>query len=116
MAKMFYLGELMKKWKQIITAGLVVAVLLLLATTGAYLFLDDAILLGLIASRFEATTGTRISYRQDATVTRTLSPAFTFNDLVVEDQDKTFLFSSSSLLLQVSMPGLLAGKLEITRL
>lgn len=101
---------------RIIGATLLIPALLLLAAGGVYLFLDSATLVGLIATRLEAASGTRITYGHDAALTRTLAPTLLVKDLLVEDDHERFLLKIDSLQLQISLPGLLAGKLEFHRL
>lgn len=106
----------METIKRIIVCVLLLAALLPLAATGAFLLVDHATLAALIIHHLEQASGARISYQQDAVITRTLSPAFSVNDLAIEDAGGNYRIHSSSLQLQISLPGLLAGRLEIPRL
>lgn len=106
----------MKTSKRIIAWALLIAALPLLAATGAYLLVDDATLAALIIHRLERATATRISYRQDAVITRTLSPTFSVNDLSIENTAGNYLILSHSLQLRISLAGLLAGRLDVRRL
>ncbi len=90
--------------------------LLLLAVIGTYRFLGDDTLVGLITERLEAASGTRIRYLPDATITRTLEPSLSLNDLVVEDGRQRYSVHVDSLQIQVSLPALIFRKLEILRL
>ncbi len=106
----------MKTSKRFIAWALFIAALPLLAATGAYLLVDDATLAALIIHRLEQATATRISYRQDAVITRTLSPTFSVNDLSIENTAGNYLILIHSLQLQISLAGLLAGRLDVPRL
>ena len=102
--------------KRIITWILSIAVLLLVAAIGTYLLIDDATLASQLTKRIEAASGTQITYRQDASITRTWAPLFTLNDLVIEDIDGRFAVATSLLQLQLSLPALLLGRLDVPRL
>ncbi|MEW6520834.1 MAG: AsmA-like C-terminal region-containing protein [Thermodesulfobacteriota bacterium] len=106
----------MKTSKRGIAWTLFIAALPLLAAAGAYLLVDDATLASLISHRLEQATATRISYRQDAVITRTLSPTLSVKDLSIENTAGNYQLHTSSLQLQISLPGLLAGRLDVPRL
>ena len=100
-----------------ILAALLAAFSLVLLTAGsAWLLVDDATLVTWLVKRAESVSGTRISYRDGAHITRTLAPALDLNDLVVEDIEGKYQVESRSLLIQVSLPYLLLGRVDIPRL
>jgi hypothetical protein len=88
----------------------------ILAAGGAWLVVDDATLVTWLVKRVESASDTRISYREDAEVTRTLAPVLSLNELVVEDVEGGYRVETRSLLIQVSLPYLLAGRVDIPRL
>jgi len=102
--------------RRIFAALLAVFVTVVLAAGGAWLVTDDATLVAWLVKRVESASDTRISYREDAEVTRTLSPVLSLNDLVVEDAEGKYRVETRSLLVQVSLPYLLAGRVDIPRL
>lgn len=106
----------MKTLKRIIICVLLLAALLQLAAIAAYRLVAHPTLAALIIHHLEQAAGARITYQQDAVITRTLSPTFSVNDLAIEDADGNYRIHSSSLQLQISLTGLLAGRLEIPRL
>lgn len=101
---------------RVFTALLAVFSLVFLAAGSAWLLVDDATLVTWLVKRVESVSDARISYRDDAHVTRTLSPALTLNDLVVKDIDGGYRVETRSLLIQVSLPYLLLGRVDIPRL
>lgn len=103
----------MKILKQIFAVMFCVLTLLVLAVTLTFLFIDNATLMAQIAKKIESATGTRISYGKDAIVTRTLSPTITIKDLNIEDTNTHLKIHTNLLQLQVSLPELLMGRLEI---
>ena len=103
----------MKILKTIIISALLLLVIPIIIATGAYLFVSDTILVPLMSNYLESATGTRITYRHDAKITRTLSPSFHVTDLVIEDEDKGISAQVSELQLQVNLFSLLSGKLDV---
>ena len=93
-----------------------VFIFLIIACTGGYLLIGNTTLVALVTKGIESSTGTRIYYQKDAKITRTLSPVLSIKNLILEDGDKQFTIHSNSLKLQVSLPGLLFGKLKIPML
>jgi hypothetical protein len=102
--------------RRIFAALLAVLVTVVLAAGGAWLVTDDATLVAWLVKRVESASDTRISYREDAGVTRTLAPVLSLNGLVVEDIGGEFRVETRSLLIQVSLPYLLVGRVDIPRL
>lgn len=102
--------------KRVLATMLSVFALLLLAAGGAYLVIDNATMAAWLSKQLEATTGTNITYANDAEITRTLKPTISLNKLMVADLKKNFKVQISSLQLQVSLPALLLGQLDIPRL
>ncbi|HED18085.1 MAG TPA: hypothetical protein ENI74_01095, partial [Gammaproteobacteria bacterium] len=102
--------------RRVIPALLAVLSLVLLTVGSAWLLVDDATLVTWLVKRVESVTGTRISYRDGAHITRTLSPVLNFNSLVVDDIEGRFQVETDSLLIQVNLPYLLVGRVDIPRL
>lgn len=103
----------MKILKKIIISVLIFLVIPVLIAAGAYLFMSDATLVPLMSNYLESATGTRITYHNDAAITRTLSPSFHATNLIIEDENKGFSAQFSSLQLQVSLLSLFSGKLDV---
>jgi hypothetical protein len=100
-----------------LTVGLLLFIATLLAAfTGTYFLVDDATIVALLTKRLARASNTHITYRQDAAITRTLAPTLNINELLIQDNNKKFQVSTSSLHLQLSLPGLLSGKLDIPQL
>ncbi len=99
----------------VLTAALSLAGVML-AAAAVYLFVSDAALVAWIAKRTESATGVSISYQAPVKLSRTLSPTLTVTDLAVADAATGYRVSTSSLELQVSLPRLLLGQLDVPRL
>ncbi|WP_455235412.1 hypothetical protein, partial [Thiogranum longum] len=102
----------------ITTKRLLIAIVLGLSVAIAgiatsYLLVSDATLVRLITERLEAASGAQVSYAPKGTVTRGLSPTLNLTDLAVADADKGYRFETSSLQIQLSLPRLLLGELDI---
>ncbi|MFQ5644326.1 MAG: AsmA-like C-terminal region-containing protein [Thiogranum sp.] len=102
--------------RRVFSALLAVLSLVVLTAGGAWLVVDDATLLGWLVKRVESVSGTRISYRADAAITRTLSPVLQLNGLVVEDIEGKYRVETRSLSMQLNLPYLLVGRVDIPRL
>ncbi|MDA3915645.1 MAG: AsmA family protein [Deltaproteobacteria bacterium] len=103
----------MKILKQFFTATLIIITILIIGVITAYLLVSDTTLITWITRGVEHAAGSRISYGTDGRITRTLSPVLSMNDFVFEDENKSLKFNTSSLKIQVNLPGLLFGRLEI---
>ena len=106
----------MKSTRRILAALLAALAAVLLAAGSAWLLVDDATLVAWLVKRVESASETRISYQQGASVTRTLTPVLSLEGLVVEDTEGKYRFETRSLLIQASLPWLLAGRVDIPRL
>jgi hypothetical protein len=102
--------------KRTLVAVLAVICAALVIAAGAFLVVDDATLISLLVKRLESVSESRISYGDDAAVTRTLKPELSLNKLVIDDVDERYRFETGSLKLKVSLPGLLIGRLDIPHL
>ncbi len=102
--------------KRIFSALLAAFSLILLTAGGAWLLIDDATLVTWLVKHAESASDTRISYQDDAHITRTLLPALRLNGLVVEDIEGKYRVETSSLLIQVNLAYLLTGRVDIPRL
>jgi len=103
----------MKNIKRIIVGLLLVIATLLVALTGTYLLVGNETLVALLAKQLGEASNTHITYRQDATITRTLAPTLSINELLIQDKKGKFQVSINSLQLQVSLPPFLQGKLDV---
>ncbi len=102
--------------RRVFAALLAAVSLVLLAAGSVWLVVDDATLVGWLVKRVESASGVHIRYRDDARVTRTLSPVLSLNGLVIEDADGKYRAETRSLQVEVSLPQLLLGRLDIPRL
>jgi uncharacterized protein YhdP len=102
--------------KRMLAGILFVFVCLALGVTGTFLLVDNKTVMALITRQIESATGTRISYGKNAAMTRTLSPMITIHDLKIADTSTHLQVDSSLLQLQISLPGILKGRLEIPKL
>lgn len=89
---------------------------LVVAAAGAWYGIPDSTLVSFLVKRIERAGDLRISYRDDARITRTLSPELSLHNLVIEDTRGRIHIESRSLNLQVSLPLLLTGRLDIPQL
>ena len=102
--------------KRIIIGVCIGFVAVLLALEAVWLMVSDTVLFAFVDEHLESSLGARISYQQPAKITRTLSPELSVAGLVVADNDKRYRFQTSSLQVQISLPKLLFGKLDVSRL
>ena len=106
----------MRTARHILVVTLIVLCAFLAGAIGAFLLVDDATLVSYLARQVESATGTRIEYADGAGVSRSTSPVLTLDELVVADTEDQYRIEADSLLLEISLPGLLAGRLDISRL
>ncbi len=106
----------MKSVKRILAAALVLLAAVLLATISIYLLVDDATLVSHLVKRLESSSDIRVLHRGDANITRTLTPTLTVDDLVMADTGRQYRVETGSLEVQVSLPRLLLGQLDIPHL
>lgn len=102
--------------KRFFTATLLLLCLTLSTVYGAYQLADDATLVAWIAKRLEEISGTRISYGNDATISRTLSPTLTVSKLSIADATNRYEFDTNSLQVEINLIRLLVRQLDIARL
>ncbi len=102
--------------RRIFAGALLVLGMVVLGATTAWLLVEDATLVSLLVKRLETASDTRISYLEGATISRTWAPELIFSDLVVDDSEGRYRFETSSLQLKVSLPSLLAGRVDIPHL
>ena len=102
--------------KRAIVGALVVLAAVLLGATGAWLSVDDATLVPLLVKRLETASDTRISYQDDASISRTWAPELSVDNLVVADRGDAYRLETSSLQLKVSLSSLLTGRVDIPHL
>ncbi|MEE9120831.1 MAG: AsmA family protein [Syntrophobacteria bacterium] len=106
----------MKSFKRILAAALVLLGAVLLAIISIYLLVDDATLVSHLVKRLESSSDIRVLHRGDAHITRTLTPTLTVDDLVMADTGRQYRVETGSLEVQISLPRLLLGQLDIPHL
>ena len=106
----------MKLFKRILAAALVVLGVVLLAIISLYLLVDDATLVSHLVKRLESSSDIRVLHRGNARITRTFTPTLTVNGLVIADTGKPYRIETASLEVQISLPRLLFGQLDIPHL
>jgi len=102
--------------KRVLLSGALILSGIVLAAAAAYLFVSDEMLVAWIAKQAESATGVSIGYQAPVKLSRTLSPTLTVTDLVVTDTQSGYRLRTSSVEIQVSLPRLLLGQLDIPRL
>jgi hypothetical protein len=102
--------------KRIFVTVLVTLGAVLLGATGAWLLVDDATLVSLLVKRLESASDTHISYQDDASISRTWTPELSISELIVDDAGGRYRVETRSLQLQLNLPGLLTGRLDVPRL
>ncbi len=88
----------------------------LLGAVGVFLFADDARLISFLIKRLETATDTRIHYAADAAISRKAAPTLSLHELVIDDVEERYRIETGSLLVQISLPRLLVGQLDVERL
>ena len=106
----------MKAVKRILVAALVLLGAVLLAIISVYLLVDDTTLVSKLVEQLESSSDIRVLHRGDAHITRTLTPTLTVDDLVMADTGKRYRVQTASLEVQISLPRLLLGQLDIPHL
>jgi autotransporter translocation and assembly factor TamB len=106
----------MQLFKRILAAALVVLGVVLLAIISLYLLVDDASLVSHLVERLESSSDIRVLHRGEARITRTFTPTLTVDGLVVADTGKQYRIETASLDVQISLPKLLLGRLDIAHL
>ena len=106
----------MKSVKRILAVALVLLGAALLAIISIYLLVDDTTLVSKLVEQLESSSDIRVLHRGDAHITRTLTPTLTVDDLVMADPGKQYRVETASLEVQISLPRLLLGQLDIPHL
>ncbi len=106
----------MKSVKRILAAALVLLGAVLLTIISVYLLVDDTTLVSKLVEQLESSSDIRVLHRGDAHITRTLTPTLTVDDLVMTDTGKQYRVETGSLEVQISLPRLLLGQLDIPHL
>jgi len=105
-----------KTFKRILAAALVLLGAALLIVTSIYLLVDDATLFAQMVKQLESSSDIRVLHQGDARITRTLTPTLTVDDLVIADAGRQYQVATGSLEVQISLPRLLLGRLDIPKL
>jgi uncharacterized protein involved in outer membrane biogenesis len=103
----------MKSVKRILAAALILLGAVLLVIISVYLLVDDATLVTHLVKRLESSSDIRILHRGDGSITRSLTPTLTVDDLVMADAGRQYRVETSSLEVQISLPRLFLGQLDI---
>jgi len=106
----------MKSVKRILAAALVLLGAAFLVIVSIYLLVDDATLVSHLVKRLESSSDIRVLHRGDANITRTLTPTLTVDDLVMADTGRQYRVETASLEVQISLPRLLLGQLDMPHL
>ena len=106
----------MKTLKRILAAALVLLGAVLLVIISFYLLVDDATVFGQIVKQLESSSDIRVLHRGDVHISRTLTPTLTVDDLVIADTGGQYRVKTGSLEVQISLPRLLLGQLDIPHL
>jgi hypothetical protein len=102
--------------KRIFLVSLAVLVTCLIILTTMYLVIDDATLVSWARERLADATGIEISSQEPIHLSRTLSPTLSARDLLIRDPANGSRIETSELTLQISLPALVLGRLEILQL
>lgn len=102
--------------KRIFLVSLAVLVTCLIVLITIYLVIDDATLVSWAKERLADATGIEISSQEPIHLSRTLSPTLSARDLLIRDPANGSRIETSELTLQISLPALVLGKLEILQL
>ncbi len=103
----------MKTLRRSLAYALLAVGLIILGAIGAWVLVDDATLVSLLVKRVESLSDTRIGYQEGASISRTWAPELRINRLAVDDAKGQFQIETRSLRLQISLPELLRGRLDI---
>ncbi|UCF03378.1 MAG: hypothetical protein JSV14_07000, partial [Deltaproteobacteria bacterium] len=106
----------MKSLKRILAVALILLGAVLLAIISVYLLVDDTTLVSKLVEQLESSSDIRVLRRGEAHITRTLAPTLTVDGLVVADTGKQYRVETASLEVQISLPRLLLGQLDIPHL
>jgi hypothetical protein len=105
-----------KTVKRILTTALALFTAVLLVIISLYLLVDDATLFGYMVKRLEASSAIRVVHWDDAHISRTLTPTLAVDDLVITDTGRQYRAETASLQVQISLPRLVLGQLDIPHL
>jgi hypothetical protein len=105
-----------KTLKRILVAALILFGAVFLVVISLYLLVDDATLFAQIVKQLESSSDIRVLHRGDAHITRTLRPTLTVDDLVIGDAAKRYRVKAASFEVQISLPQLFLGQLDVPRL
>lgn len=77
-----------------------------------YLLVPDKTLLNFVAQQIQEHSAYNVSFQQPASLSRTLRPTLRIADLEMRSKDDRVSFQSNDVLVQISLPGLLMGRIE----
>jgi uncharacterized protein involved in outer membrane biogenesis len=105
-----------KTLKRILLAALALFVAVLLVIISLYLLVDDATLFAYVVKQLESSSAIRVVHWDDAHISRTLTPTLAVDDLVITDTGRQYRAATASLQVQISLPRLLLGQLDVPHL
>ena len=106
----------MKTLKRILAAALILLGAVLLVIISLYLLVDDATLFAQLAKKLESSSDLRVLHRGEVHITRSLTPTLSVDDLVIGDTSRQYRVTAGSLEVQISLPRLFLGQLDIPHL
>ena len=106
----------MKTLKRILAAALILLGAVVLVIISLYLLVDDGTLFAHMVKKLESSSDLRVLQRGEVHITRTLTPTLTVDDLVIADAGRQYQVETGSLEVQISLPRLLLGQLDIPHL
>jgi hypothetical protein len=104
---------MIKIFKRAVITALLLIAFLLVGVSATFLIISDSLLITKIVEKVQSATETRITYQKGATISRTLMPVISINNFILEDSNKNCKIESTSLKIQINLPRILLGKLEI---
>ena len=106
----------MKTFKRILVAALGLLGAVLLVIISLYLLVGDDTLFAQMVKQLESSSDIRVLHRGDVHITRTLRPTLTVDNLVIGDAAKQYRAEAASLEVQISLPRLILGQLDVPHL
>ena len=103
----------MKLFKRILAAALILLGAALLVIISLYLLVDDATLFAHMVKQLESSSDLLVLHQGEVSITRSLSPTLSVDDLVIGDTGEEYRVTAGSLEVQISLPRLFLGQLDI---
>jgi hypothetical protein len=106
----------MKLLKRVLLLSLSLCLALGAAAWGFFLMADSRTLVDMVAQRIETAADVHIAYRDDVRLSRGLSPTLQLAQFELVDGGASWQFQAQAMEVQLNLPGLLLGRLDIERL